>query len=138
MSGIGDAEHEESAPGAPTLLISKLPCSLVGKAQTIKILSGSLLHRAYGRYEATEQFACNYGFNSRFRDKIEKGKLKITGVGPDGEVRVVEISGHPLYVATLFLPQISSTPEAPHPLIVAYLRAASALRASAEKKQPGF
>ncbi|MDP2862369.1 MAG: hypothetical protein Q8N95_06220 [Desulfobacterales bacterium] len=135
MLGIGDAEHEESAPGAPTLLVSKLACSLVGKTQTIKILPGSLLHRAYGRHEVTEQFACNYGFNSQFRDKIEKGKLKITGVDPDGEVRAVEISDHPFYVATLFLPQISSAPETPHPLIVAYLVAALALPTPAKKKQ---
>jgi CTP synthase (UTP-ammonia lyase) len=42
----------------------------------------------------------------------------------------VELSNHPFYVATLFLPQISSRPESPHPLIVAYLRAALAFQAS--------
>jgi CTP synthase (UTP-ammonia lyase) len=133
--GIEDAEHEETAPSAPTLLVSKLTCSLVGKTQVIKILPGSLLHRAYGRDEVTEQFACNYGFNPKFRNKVEKGQLKITGVDLDGEVRVVEVLDHPFYVATLFLPQISSAPERPHPLIVAYLRAALAFRTSGKKKQ---
>lgn len=132
--GIEDAEHEETAPSAPTLLISKLPGSLVGKTQTVKITPGSLLHSAYGRDEATEQFACNYGFNSRFRGKVEGGKLKVTAVGPDGEVRAVEISDHPFYVATLFLPQVSSGPGSPHPLIVAYLKAALVFRTFGEKK----
>jgi CTP synthase (UTP-ammonia lyase) len=122
--GIEDAEHEETAPTAPTLLVSKLTCSLVGKAQTIKILPGSLLHRAYGRDEVTEQFACSYGFNPQYRYKFEKGRLKVTGVDLDGEVRVVEMSDHPFYVATLFVPQISSEPASPHPLITAYLKAA--------------
>jgi CTP synthase (UTP-ammonia lyase) len=131
--GIADAEHEESAPRAPTLLISKLPGSLVGKTQAIKILPGTLLHSAYRRDEVTEQFACNFGFNPRFRDKIAGGRLKVTGVGPGGEVRAVEISDHPFYVATLFLPQISSGPGSPHPLIVAYLRAALALQAPGKK-----
>ena len=36
----------------------------------------------------------------------------------------VNASGHPFYVATLFLPQVSSKPKSPHPLIVAYLKAA--------------
>lgn len=135
MLGIEDAEHEESAPGAPTLLVSKLSSSLVGKTQTIKILPGSLVHRAYGRDEVTEQFACNYGLNPQFRDKVEKGQLKITGVDLDGEVRAVEVVEHPFYVATLFLPQISSAPESPHPLIVAYLRAALAFRTFGKKKQ---
>jgi CTP synthase (UTP-ammonia lyase) len=134
VAGIEGAEHEESAPSAPTLLISKLPGSLVGKTQTVKFLPGSLIHSAYGRGEATEQFACNYGFNPAFRGKIEGSQLKVTGVGPDGELRAVEITGHPFYVATLFLPQISSAPENPHPLVVAYLKAASAFRRSAKKK----
>jgi len=132
--GIEDAEHEESAPSAPTLLVSKLSGSLVGKTQTIKILPGSLLHRAYGREEVTEQFACNYGLNPQFRDKIEKSQLKITGVDLDGEVRAVEVFDHPFYVATLFLPQIFSKPESPHPLIVAYLKAALAFRTFGNKK----
>ncbi len=135
MLGMEDAEHEETSPGAPTLLVSKLTCSLVGKTQAIKILPGSLLHRAYGRDEVTEQFACNYGLNPRFRDKVEKGRLKITGVDLDGEVRSVEVTDHPFYVATLFLPQISSVPERPHPLIAAYLRAALVFRTSGKKKQ---
>ncbi len=135
MLGIEDAEHEETAPSAPTLLVSKLACSLVGRTQTIKIIPGSLVHRAYGQEEVTEQFACSYGLNPQFRDKVEKGQLKITGVGLDGEVRVVEVSDHPFYVATLFLPQISSYPESPHPLIVAYLRAALAFRTSGKGKQ---
>jgi CTP synthase (UTP-ammonia lyase) len=124
--GIEDAEHEESSPGAPTLLVSKLASSLVGKTQTIKIIPGSLVHRAYGREKVTEQFACSYGLNPQFRNKVEKGQLKITGVDLDEEVIVVELSDHPYFVATLFLPQIFSKPGSPHPLIVAYVRAALA------------
>ena len=92
----------------------------------IKIVPGSLVHRAYGREEVTEQFACSYGLNPQFREKVGTGKLKITGVDVEGEARIVELSDHPFYVATLFLPQISSKPDRPHPLIVAYLRAALA------------
>ena len=134
MLGIEDAEHEESAPGAPTLLVSKLADSLVGKTQKIKILPGSLVHRAYGREEVIEQFACKYGLNPQFQGKVEEGRLKITGVDLYGEARVVEVLDHPFYVATLFLPQISSAPGSAHPLIVAYLRAALAFRTPGKKK----
>jgi len=133
--GIEDAEHEESSPGAPTLLVSKLASSLAGKTQKIKILPGSLAHRTYGRDEVSEQFACNYGLNPQFQNRIEKGKLEITGVDLYGEVRIIEVLDHPFYVATLFLPQISSAPGSPHPLIVAYLKAAAAFRKSGKKKQ---
>jgi CTP synthase (UTP-ammonia lyase) len=106
------------------LLINKLACSLVGKTQTIKITPGSFAHRAYGHLEVTEQFHCNYGLNPQFRDKVHAEQLKITGVDLEGGARIVELSEHPFYVATLFLPQISSRPDSPHPLIVAYLKAA--------------
>jgi hypothetical protein len=39
---------------------------------------------------------------------------------------VVALSDHPFFVGTLYQPQISSAPDDPHPLIVAYLRAALA------------
>jgi CTP synthase (UTP-ammonia lyase) len=132
--GIEDAEHEETAPNAPTLIISKLACSLDNKTQRLKIVAGSLVHEAYGQDEVTEQFICNYGLNPKFRDSIEKEQLKITGVGLDGEVRAVEVSDHPYYVGTLYQPQLSSTPDSPHPLIVAYLRAALAFRLSDVRK----
>ena len=71
-----------------------------------------------------ERFQCSYGLNPRFRDRFADGKLDITGVDLQGEARIVELADHPFYVATLFLPQLSSTSEKPHPLIVAYLQAA--------------
>ena len=131
--GIHDAEHEETAPSAPILVISKLACSLVGKTQTIKTVPGSQAHQAYGQPEAMEQFYCNYGFNPEFRDKLDEGQLKITGFDLNGEARIVELSNHPFYIATLFLPQMSSRPESPHPLIVDYLRAALAFQTARRK-----
>jgi len=60
-----------------------------------------------GKTEAVEQFACNYGLNPAYRDQISRGELKISGTGPEGEVRVVEISAQRFFIATLFLPQLS-------------------------------
>ena len=48
----------------------------------------------------------------------------MVGVDQDGEARVLELPDHRFFVATLFVPQLSSSPGSPHPLIVAYLRAA--------------
>jgi CTP synthase (UTP-ammonia lyase) len=96
----------------------------------IKITPGSRADRAYGLREVIEPFHCNYGLNPQFRKKVGTGKLKITGVDLEGEARIVELSDHPYYVATLFLPQISSRSDRPHPLVVAYLRAALAFHNS--------
>jgi CTP synthase (UTP-ammonia lyase) len=123
-----DAEHEESAPNASSLLISKLSCSLVGITQRIKIRPGTLVHQVYQQEEVTEEFRCNYGLNPRYHDKISNSRFKIAGIDGDGEVRIVELAEHRFFVATLFLPQLSSTIERPHPIIIAYLKAAQAFR----------
>jgi len=124
-----DAEHAETAPDAPRLVISPLTCSLVGTTQTIKILPGTVAYRAYEQDEAIEQFMCNYGLNLAYRDILSTGGLKVVGLDATGEVRMVEISAHRFFIATLFLPQLSSGADMPHPLIVAYLQAARAFHA---------
>jgi CTP synthase (UTP-ammonia lyase) len=121
---IQDAEHEETAPQAERLVISKLTCSLVGTTQPITLLPGTLAQRAYGTAAATEQFACNYGLNPAYEEHLSQGGLQVAGRDAAGEVRIVELAAHRFFLATLFLPQLSSSPARPHPLIVAYLQAA--------------
>jgi CTP synthase (UTP-ammonia lyase) len=123
-----DAEHEESAPKASNLVISKLHCSLVGLSQKVKIRPGTLACKIYQNEEVTEQFRCNYGLNPKYADKLSQGGLQIIGTDRNGEARIVELPGHRFFMATLFLPQLSSTPEAPHPVILAYLKAAGAFK----------
>ena len=112
------------------LLISRLECSIAGQTRTVRITPGTRTARAYGREEAQEAFRCNFGLNPRYREKILSEPLRVAGVDDDGEVRVVELANHRFFVATLFLPPLSSTPAAPHPLVVAYLRAAAAFHAA--------
>jgi CTP synthase (UTP-ammonia lyase) len=122
-------------------VISKLVCSLAGVTETVRLLPGSRAAQAYGAEQASEQFACNYGLNPIYQEQMfqgdrglpgrlpSQGILQATGFGPAGEVRVVELSqanGHtapPFFLASLFLPQATSTPQQPHPLILAFLRA---------------
>jgi CTP synthase (UTP-ammonia lyase) len=90
---------------------------------------GTLSYQAYGREQVVEQFWCNYGLNPAYRDEMEKGGLRVAGTGQDGEVRIVELAEHQFFVATLFVPQLSSSPERPHPLITQYLWAARTFQA---------
>lgn len=125
-----DADHEETAPHASTLLINRLACSLVGQTQTVRFTRGTKVHEAYGVDEALEEFRCNFGLNSTYRALVLSGPLQCTGLDREGEVRVVELTSHRFFMATLFLPQLSSSPERPHPLIGAYVSAAVAFQDS--------
>ena len=128
MLGIPDAEHEETAPQAPTLFINRMACSLVGQTQMLRLRPGTRVHEAYGTDEAVEQFRCSFGLNPAYRKTLEGEPLEVAGVDGEGEVCVVELTNHRFFVATLFVPQLSSRPEASHPLITAFLRAARAQR----------
>jgi CTP synthase (UTP-ammonia lyase) len=84
--------------------------------------------RLYGSADATEGYYCNYGANPDYRLRFEACGLRVSGVGDEGEIRIVEIPEHPFFVATLFLPQARSTPTSPHPLLVGYAAAVVACR----------
>jgi CTP synthase (UTP-ammonia lyase) len=87
-------------------------------------MPGTLTRQAYGKEETVEEFRCNYGLNPAYRDQFGGGMLVVAGIDLDGEFRIVELTDHRYFVATLFLPQLSSSPDVPHPLILAYLKAA--------------
>jgi CTP synthase (UTP-ammonia lyase) len=123
--GLTDADHEESSPAAPVKLISKLSCSLVGQDHQVRIVPGTLAHGTYERDQVTEPFACNYGVNEAFSAQLQSKDLRFSGFGDDGTVRMAELPGHPFFISTLFVPQSNSQPGRPHPLIVAYLKAAN-------------
>ena len=126
--GILDADHAESNPGAATRLITPLSCGLVDTEGAIDLQEGSRIRDIYGSSRTVEEYHCNYGLNPEYASILQNGELRVTGVDTEGEVRVVELVSHPFFVATLFLPQLLSHPSAPHPLVLAYLEAASAFR----------
>lgn len=122
--GLAEAQHEEVEPQATCLVVNQLTCSLVGQMATLQVAPGSRAAALYGKGEVTVSYFCNYGLNPAFRDTITQGGMRITGSDANGEVRMVELPQHPFFMATLFLPQATSVPETPDPLIVGYLQAA--------------
>jgi CTP synthase (UTP-ammonia lyase) len=90
------------------------------------IVPGTRAAALYGAETAVEDYRCNYGVNPEYRPVLEQAGLTPSGVGEDGELRIVELRGHPFFLATLFLPQMRSTPERPHPLLVGFAAALSA------------
>ncbi|MCP4158536.1 MAG: hypothetical protein GY760_00560 [Deltaproteobacteria bacterium] len=118
---IENACHEDTGENG-TKIVSKLYCSLAGKSQEMEILSGTLAFKAYNKNTIVEKFQCNYGLNDKFQNDLNDGKLKITGVDKDRNARVIEIPDHPFFLATLFLPQLNSDNNSPHPLIMSFIK----------------
>jgi len=101
-------------------VITALACSLVGQQQPVTIRPGTRAEKLYGTSTAVEDYYCNYGVNPEYHRRLEDGGLRVSGVGVEGEMRIVELPDHPFFLATLFLPQCRSTPASPHPLLAGY------------------
>lgn len=123
--GFDDAEDANYNPYGSRLFISALTCSLAGKTMPVNLKPGSLAAQCYKARRVSELYYCNFGLNPTYRQTLDDGGLRVTGVDDDDEARVFELPGHPFYVATLFVPQNRSTIEEPHPLVTALLSAAA-------------
>jgi CTP synthase (UTP-ammonia lyase) len=100
--GWSDAEHAETAPHARRQVIVPLLCTLVEVTDAVHLVEGSRLARAYGVDAITEGYHCSYGLSPDFREALADGPLRICAVDAAGDVRGIELEGHPFFVATLF------------------------------------
>ncbi len=92
----------------------------------MRIIPDTRAAEFYGTPKVTEDYYCNYGVNPAYRSLLEEAGMIVSGVGDDGEVRIIELPHHPFFLATLFLPQTRSSAARPHPLLVGYAAAAIA------------
>ena len=130
---FADAEHAEYDPYASRLFISALECSLLGRAMTLRFAPGSRVAQIYGTLSAEEEYYCNFGVSPGAVPLLRNGPLAITGSDAEGEVRVIEIADHPFFIGTLFVPQMRSTADRPHPLVTAFIRAVAAAETPATR-----
>jgi CTP synthase (UTP-ammonia lyase) len=128
---MGDADHAEYGADPETALITAAHCEIPGPGapriagkQRVKLTPGSLSATIHGATEAFEEFRCSNELNRRYQPLFEQSALRVTGVGDQGEARVVELAGHPFFVGTLYLPQNTALDGRTHPLIEGFVRAA--------------
>ncbi len=121
---FADAQHAEYDPYASRLIVSRLTCSLVGRELHVSLVDGSATSTAYGDNSIMERYYCNFGINPEFIGQISADAgFRVVGVDADGECRVMELTDHPFFIGTLFVPQARSREAEPHPLINAFIQA---------------
>jgi len=122
--GVQGAEHAETSPDADELVVTPLACSLWGQEHRVVLVPGSRAGELYGLDSATEDYFCSYGLSPEYRPRLEQSGLGVSGVDEGDEPRIVELEGHPFFVATLFCFQTRSRPNRPHPLVAGFVDAA--------------
>ena len=119
-------------PDTPIPLIVPVSCPvadrpedaprLIGKMK-IKVHPDSQAFQIYQQSEIEENFHCNFELNQAFQEQLEAAGVRITGLGENGEARIIELANHRFFLGTGYMPQLTSVEGKPHPLIVAYLEA---------------
>lgn len=123
VCGITLADHEETNPGSPDLLIAKLSCSLVEQEEHLTISDkNSLLFNIIQQEQLTGKYFCSYGLNKSYIGQLKSNGFKITALSSDGEVRAFEIAGHHFFIGTLFQPALTSAADGPDPIITAFVK----------------
>lgn len=133
VCGLSGADSTECSDDAPHKVIFKLR-DLVGVEElggTMRLGSyacnlapGSLARRVYGRDTVHERHRHRYEFNPAYEKVLSEHGLRITGRSPDGRfVEIVEIPGHPWFMAVQFHPEFRSKPLDPHPLFAGFVEA---------------
>jgi CTP synthase len=100
-------------------------------AQPVRIERGTLAYKLYGTEEISERHRHRYEVNPRYIRDLEAAGLKFSGKSLDGRrMEILELPGHPFFIASQFHPEFKSRPTQPRPLFLGLVQACLARRKS--------
>jgi len=86
--------------------------------------TGTKAFAAYRKKKISERHRHRWEVNNRYRGRLEKNGLKISGVNSElNLVEIVELPDHPWYVAGQFHPELKSRVSKAHPLFREFIKA---------------
>lgn len=117
--GSVEQRSEESDLGG-TMRLGGYPCALT---------DGTKAREIYGKPEIIERHRHRYEFNNNYKAQLEQAGLVFSGMSRDNSLaEMIEIPGHPWFVACQFHPEFTSTPRHGHPLFEGFINAANVNR----------
>ncbi len=103
-----------------TLRLGSYPCELK---------PDSLARKLYGADRIEERHRHRYEVNNDYRNILTEHGMTLSGISPDGRiVEMIELPGHPWFVATQAHPELKSRPNRPHPLFRGFVEAALSIK----------
>ena len=110
-------EQKNIANMGGTMRLGAYPC---------KLEKGTKAFEIYGSENISERHRHRYEFNNEYLEQFKAAGMIPSGCNPDTNlVEIVEIPTHPFFVGAQFHPEYKSTVMNPHPLFVAFVKAAA-------------
>ncbi|WP_303318033.1 CTP synthase [Flavivirga abyssicola] len=132
--GLADANSTEmeATTANPVIDLMEEQKTVIDKGGTMRLgawscelKKGSIVHDIYKSDIIKERHRHRYEFNSTYREELEAAGMCATGLNPDTDlVEIIEITEHPWFVGVQYHPEYKSTVANPHPLFVAFVKAA--------------
>ena len=126
LCGNSAAAHAELEPAAASPVIVPLPRRFDEQWHTIVIEPGTRLATAVGTDMVSAYHDCGYGLAGGHAAALAAAGVVIAATAEEIGVEAIELPEHPFFVATLFQPQVGSSGGLTHPLMRAFVKAASA------------
>jgi CTP synthase len=136
--GLKDANSSEFNPKTPHPVVDLLPeqqgvkdmgATMRLGAHEILLDETSKTARLYGSTTIFERHRHRYEINPDYIGKLEAAGLRYVGRSDGGRrMEVLELMGHPYFVASQFHPELRSRPFRPSPIHLGLVKAAAGLR----------
>jgi CTP synthase len=134
VAGLDGANSTEMDPETPFPVIDLLPEQkgiedLGGTmrlgAQAVEVVEGTRARDLYDEAVIFERHRHRYEVNNHYREQLVDNGLVVSGTFDGGRlVEIVELPGHPWFVASQFHPEFKSRPTRPAPLFRGFVGAA--------------
>ena len=132
--GLKGANSTEFDPACahPVINMMEEQKKIIDKGATMRLGSyecaltpGTIAHRAYGADSVRERHRHRFEVNNDYVDRLKRAGMVVSGINPRRNlVEVIELKGHPWFVATQAHPEFQSKPSKAHPLFAAFIGAA--------------
>jgi CTP synthase len=98
---------------------------------------GTRAARAYGVSSVRERHRHRYEVNNAYVERLQRAGLVVSGLNPRRNlVEIVELKGHPWFLAVQFHPEFQSKPNRAHPLFAAFIGAVIKNKRAAARSKP--
>ncbi len=132
--GLSDANSTEMVESTvhPVINLMEAQKNIINKGGTMRlgawdceIKENSIASQVYELSNIKERHRHRYEFNNDYKTQLGAAGMKATGLNPETDlVEIIEIPTHPWFVGVQYHPEYKSTVSNPHPLFVAFVKAA--------------
>ncbi len=143
LKGANSTEFDQQATH-PVINMMEEQKKIIDKGATMRLGSyecaltpGTHAHKAYKADSVRERHRHRFEVNNAYVGQLQRAGLVVSGINPRRNlVEIIELKGHPWFLAVQFHPEFQSKPNRAHPLFAAFIGATLKNKRGGTKVKP--